>query len=59
MRNGNGVILNALSARKAEMVLRKAFCGKKAAIFKYNGEKWSAMSLRSILLWCKEGFYVV
>jgi hypothetical protein len=34
MKGKNGVILNALSARKAEVVLRKAFCGKKTAIFK-------------------------
>ena len=29
-----GVVLNAFSARKTVMVLRKAFCGKKTAIFK-------------------------
>ena len=34
MIHGNGVILNVLSACNAEKVLRKAFCGKKAAIFK-------------------------
>ena len=34
MKGRNGVILNALSARKTEMVVRKAFCGKKTAIFK-------------------------
>ena len=34
MKGKNGVILNALSARKTVMVLRKAFCGKKTAIFK-------------------------
>ena len=30
----NGGILNALSTHKTEMVLCKAFCGKKTAIFK-------------------------
>ena len=34
MKGRNGVILNALSVRKTEMVVRKAFCGKKTAIFK-------------------------
>lgn len=34
MIHQSGVILNVLSTRKTEMVLRKAFCGKKTAIFK-------------------------
>ena len=33
MMEQNGVILNSLSARNAAIVLRKAFCGKKTAIF--------------------------
>ena len=34
MSKKNQAVLNALSARKTVMVLRKAFCGKKTAIFK-------------------------